>query len=82
MLSHRGHDYDDLAPVHYHLRPAAFCRTGRLTRRVATVAEPDGVLAELDSHDGAAHIEVMIPNEESQPLPASIVDRGYTLNTP
>ncbi len=32
--------------------------------------------------DGAAYIEVMIPNEESQPLPETTVDRSYKLRTP
>ena len=47
-----------------------------------TVAELDAVLDQIDAHDGAAYIEVMIPNEESQPLPESTIDIGYKLNTP
>jgi len=40
------------------------------------------VLVEIEAHDGAAYIEVMIPNEESQPLPEDAIDRGYKLRTP
>ena len=29
-----------------------------------------------------AYVEVMIPNEESQPLPESTIDSGYKLTTP
>ena len=42
-------------------------------------------LAELvvvDAHDGAAYLEVMIPDEESQPFPDEVIDRGYKLRTP
>jgi indolepyruvate decarboxylase len=49
---------------------------------VGTVAELEHSLAAIDAHDGAAYIEVMIPNEESQPLPPATIDRAYKLNTP
>jgi indolepyruvate decarboxylase len=81
-ISGQGHDYDELAPVKYHLLPAAFGCRGWLTSRVSTVAELERALEALDSHDGAAYIEVMIPHEESQPLPADLIDRGYKLATP
>lgn len=82
IISERGHDYDDLAPVNYHLLPAAFGCKGWLTRKVGTVAELDAALDAIDTHDGAAYIEVMIPDEESQPLPDDVIDRGYKLRTP
>ena len=47
-----------------------------------TVAELDAALERIASEDSAAYIEVMIPNEESQPLPASIIEGGYKLETP
>ncbi len=81
-ISGQGHDYDELAPVKYHLLPKAFGCRGWLTSRVTTVAELERALEALDSHDGAAYIEVMIPHEESQPLPADLIDRGYKLATP
>ncbi|WP_246833793.1 alpha-keto acid decarboxylase family protein [Synechococcus sp. CB0101] len=82
MLSERGHGYDDLAPVNYHLLPEAFGCKNWISARVSTVAELDLVLDQIDAYDSAAYVEVMIPNEESQPLPESTVDSGYLLKTP
>ena len=82
VISERGHPYDDLAPVQYHLLPAAFGCSGWLTRKVTTVAELDAALDAVDAHDGAAYLEVMIPDEESQPFPDEVIDRGYKLRTP
>ena len=82
VISERGHAYDDLAAVNYHLLPAAFGCKGWLSAKVTTVAELEKALDDIDAHDGAAYIEVMIPNEESQPLPDDVIDRGYKLRTP
>jgi len=82
VISERGHGYDDLAAVNYHMLPAAFGCTDWYSARVGTVAELEKSLAAIDTHDGAAYIEVMIPNEESQPLPPATIDRGYKLSTP
>ncbi len=82
VISERGHAYDDLAPVQYHLLPAAFGCKDWLTAKVTTVAELDAVLDDIDKHDGAAYVEIMIPDEESQPLPDDVIDRGYKLRTP
>ena len=82
VISERGHAYDDLAPVQYHLLPTAFGCKDWYSARVATVAELEHSLAAIDAHDGAAYVEVMIPNEESQPLPPATIDRGYKLDTP
>lgn len=82
VISERGHAYDDLAAVRYHLLPEAFGCQGWLTAKVGTVAELDAVLDRIDAYDGAAYVEVLIPNEESQPLQAEAIDRGYKLRTP
>lgn len=82
VLSRRGAVYDDLAPVNYHLLPEAFGCKGWLTAKVATLAELDEALDAIDKHTGAAYIEVMIPGEESQPLPSDFVDQAYKLKTP
>jgi indolepyruvate decarboxylase len=82
VISERGHGYDDLAEVNYHLLPGAFGCKNWLSARVSTVAELDQVLDQIESHDGAVYIEVMIPNEESQPMPESTIDSGYKLKTP
>ncbi|MCP9883801.1 alpha-keto acid decarboxylase family protein [Synechococcus sp. ATX 2A4] len=82
VISERGHDYDDLATVNYHMLPQAFGCRNWLSARVGTVTELDRVLDRIDGHDGAACIEVMIPDEESQPMDECIIDSGYKLHTP
>lgn len=82
IISERGHPYDDLAAVQYHLLPAAFGCKDWLSLKVATVAELDAAFDAIDAHDGAAYVEVMIPDEESQPFPDAVIDRGYKVQTP
>lgn len=82
MISERGHPYDDLARVNYHLLPQAFGCQGWLTLKVGTVAELEAAFAKIAAHEGAAYIEVMIPEAESQPLPEAIIDNAYKLRTP
>lgn len=82
MISERGHPYDDLARVNYHLLPQAFGCQGWLTLKVGTVAELEAAFAKIAAHEGAAYIEVMIPEAESQPLPEGIIDNAYKLRTP
>jgi indolepyruvate decarboxylase len=82
IISERGNEYNELAPVDYHLLPEAFGCTDWLTAKVTTVAELDQVLDEIDGSDGAAYVEVMIPDDESQPLPDDVIDRAYKLQTP
>jgi indolepyruvate decarboxylase len=82
VISERGHGYDDLADVKYHLLPEAFGCKGWLSTWVGTVAELDEILEKIESHDGAVYIEVMIPNEESQPISEGVIDSGYKLRTP
>lgn len=82
VISERGHGYDDLADVKYHLLPEAFGCKGWLPAKVGTVAELEEILEKIETHDGAAYIEVMIPNEESQPLSEEVIDSGYKLRTP
>jgi indolepyruvate decarboxylase len=82
VVGERDHPYDDLAPVNYHLIPEAMGCKNWLTARVSTVAELDDILHRIESHDGAAYVEVMIPNEESQPMPDALKDSGYKLKTP
>lgn len=82
VISERGHEYDDLAAVNYHLLPEAFGCKGWIVAKVTTNAELDAVLAKIAAADAPAYVEVMIPNEESQPLPAEVIDNGYQLRTP
>jgi indolepyruvate decarboxylase len=82
VLSERGHGYDDLAAVQYHLLPMALGCKGWLTARAATVKELEAVLAQIDEADCAVYIEVLIANQESQPLPKRTLDQFYKLQTP
>jgi indolepyruvate decarboxylase len=82
VISERGHEYDNLASVNYHLLPAALGCKGWIVEKVASVGELDNALARIAAEDSAAYIEVMIPNEESQPLPPEVIDSGYKLQTP
>lgn len=82
VLSQRGHVYDDVAKLQYHLLPEAFGCTNWLSVKVGTVAELDDILARIEHHDGAVYVEVLIPEEESQPLPANIIDLDYKLAIP
>ena len=82
LLSERGHEYDNIAPVNYHLLPEAFGCKGWLSAKVSTVNELEETLKRIEGHDGAAYVEVMIPETESQPLPESMKDRTYKFKTP
>lgn len=82
LLSERGHEYDNLAPVNYHLLPEAFGCKGWLAAKVSTVGELDDIIGQIETHDGAAYVEVMIPESESQPLPESMKERIYKFRTP
>lgn len=82
FFSERGHVYDDIARLNYHLLPEAFGCKGWLTAKVETVAELEDILGKIEKHDGAAYIQVLIPESESQPLPAEVIDRDYKLRIP
>jgi indolepyruvate decarboxylase len=82
VLSQRGHVYDDVAKLEYHLLPAAFGCSTWFSAKVGTVGELEDVFSKLENTDTAAYIELMIPNEESQPLPAAITDLDYKLAIP
>jgi len=82
VLSERGHDYDNLAAVDYHLLPKAMGCAQWLSCRVATVGELEAALAAIETSDSGAYIEVMIPEAESQPLPKEIIDQIYKFRTP
>ncbi len=82
VLSEMGHEYDDLAPVKYHLIPEAMGCKGWVTGRVTTVAELEDAIKRIESSDAPAYIEVMIPAAESQPVSDAKKDQLYKLRTP
>lgn len=82
VVSERGHVYDDIAPVQYHLLPEAMGCREWISRRVSTIGELEEALAVISSSDAAAYVEVMIPESESQPLPDWVLDATYKSRTP
>lgn len=82
VLSEVGHEYDNLAPVKYHLIPEAMGCKGWVTGRVTTLAELDEAIKRIETTDAPAYIEVMIPAEESQPVSDAKKDQLYKLRTP
>ena len=81
-LSQRGHVYDDLAKWNYHMLPAAMGCRGWFCARINTVAELEAALKKARSHKGACYLEIMIPEEESQPLPGAVLNQIYKTATP
>ena len=82
VVSERGHAYDDIAPVQYHLLPEAMGCKGWLSRWVSTIGELEDALAAISAGDAATYIEVMIPESASQPLPDWVIDTTYKICTP
>ncbi len=82
ILSELGHEYDNLAPVKYHLIPEAMGCQDWITGRVTTVKELDEAIKRIEKANMPAYIEVMIPPKESKPLPNEIKDQIYKLRTP
>ena len=82
LLSETGHAYNDLAPWNYAQLPETFGCQGWWSGRVSTVAELEQALAAINAHDGAAYLEVIIPPEESQPLPEVLIETMHQTATP
>lgn len=82
VVSERGHVYDDIAPVQYHLLPEAMGCKGWLSRRVSTIGELEDALTAITAGETATYIEVMIPEGESQPVPDWVIDTTYKTRTP
>jgi len=82
VLSELGHVYDDLAQWKYHLVPEAMGCTGWHAVRVTTIGELETAMEKAKSFAGASYIEVMIPPEESQPLPEALLNVAYKTATP
>jgi indolepyruvate decarboxylase len=82
LLSEMGHEYDNLAPVKYHLIPEAMGCQGWITARVTTVAELEDAINRIQSSGSPAYIEVAIPASESHPVSDEVKDQLYKLRTP
>ena len=82
VVSERGHGYDDIAPVRYHLLPEAMGCAGWISRKVSSIGELDDALAAIRTTEAAAYFEVMISESESQPMPDWVIDATYKTRTP
>ena len=82
VLSELGHVYDDLAKWNYHLVPEAMGCADWFATRVSTIGELDAAIQKACTSNGASYIEVMIPAEESQPLPRPVLEALYNTATP
>ena len=82
VLSELGHAYDDLAQWNYHLIPQAMGCDKWFTAKVATIGELKAALQKAADFPGGCYIEVMIPADASQPLPAKTLDVLYKTETP
>jgi indolepyruvate decarboxylase len=82
VLSELGHTYDDLAKWNYHLVPEAMGCSGWFTARVRTIEELEVAIQKANNLGAASYIEVMIPAEESQPLPKPVLETLYKTATP
>ncbi len=77
VLSETGHCYNDVARWRYHEVPAAMGCRGWYAARVETVGELEQAIAAVQAKRVAAYIEVVLPPEESRPLPGPLLDRIY-----
>jgi recombination protein RecA len=74
IFSTRGHVYDDLARLNYHLLPEAFGCKGWLTAKVGTVAELDDILSQIEKQFGKGSIMRM--GENDVPPDIQVVSTG------
>ena len=82
LISETGHAYNVLPPWRYADLPAALGCEDWWCGRAATVAELDQAFAEINAHEGAAYLEVLIPPEESQPLGDEVIETMHQTSTP
>ena len=77
-----GHEFNVLPIIEYNELPKSMGCQNWFTTKVSTVAELEDAIRRIETHDGAAYVSVMIPKEESQPLPDWRKDHAYKVYTP
>jgi indolepyruvate decarboxylase len=82
MLSNRSHDYNILADWNYSELPNVMGCKNWWCGKASTVAELENAFTCISNHSGAAYLEVIIPAEESQPLPQELINRLQKQHTP
>ena len=81
-LSRKGNLYNNLPHIEFHKLPEAFGCKDWLTKKVTTAQELDDVMALVQESETAAYIEVVMPQDEFEPLSDAILDYMYKANTP
>ena len=82
LISETGHAYNDLPKWRYASIPMSLGCEGWWCGRAATVGELEQALTEINSHEGAAYLEVAIPPEESKPLAKEVIETMHQTTTP
>lgn len=83
LISETGHTYNTLPTWQYSRLPGVFGCEGWWCGRVSTRQELEDALLQIRTHDsGGAYLEVLIPAEESQPLPEELIERLHQTHTP
>jgi indolepyruvate decarboxylase len=82
LISETGHAYNDLPQWHYARLPEVFGCEGWWSGRVSTRQELESAFQAIAEHNGGAYLEVLIPAEESQPLPHELIERLHQTSTP
>ena len=82
LISETGHSYNELPKWQYSRLPEVFGCEGWWSGRVSTRQELEHALQAIAGHDGGAYLEVLIPADESQPLPQELIERLHQTATP
>ena len=82
LISETGHAYNDLPKWNYSRLPEVFGCDGWWSARISSRSELERAFAEIRNHRGGAYLEVMIPAEESQPLPEELIEQLHQTHTP
>ena len=82
LISETGHSYNELPKWQYSRLPEMFGCEGWWSGRVSTRQELESAFQAIAEHSGGAYLEVLIPAEESQPLPHELIERLHQTSTP
>ncbi|WP_413441424.1 alpha-keto acid decarboxylase family protein [Synechococcus sp. MIT S1220] len=82
LISETGHAYNDLPKWNYSRLPDVFGCEGWWSARISSRSALERAFAEIRNHRGGAYLEVMIPAEESQPLPEGLIEQLHQTHTP
>ena len=82
LISETGHAYNELPRWQYSRLPEVLGCEGWWSARVGTRSELEQAFEAIRNHNGGAYLEVMIPAEESQPLPEALIEQLHQTHTP